>query len=128
MSEISIVGLDLAKLVFQVHGADRAGRCLLRKQLKRRELLAFFAGLSPCVVAMEACGSAHYWAREIARLGHEARLVPPAYVKPYVKRGKSDRIDAEAICEAASRPGMRFVPVKTVEQQSLATLHRSRDL
>lgn len=128
MSEISIVGLDLAKLVFQVHGADRAGRCLLRKQLKRRELLPFFAGLSPCIVAMEACGSAHYWAREIAKLGHEARLVPPAYVKPYVKRGKSDRIDAEAICEAASRPGMRFVPVKTVEQQSLATLHRSRDL
>jgi len=128
MSEISIVGLDLAKQVFQVHAADEAGRCLLRKQLKRREVLSFFAGLAPCVVAMEACGSAHYFAREIAKLGHEARLVPPAYVKPYVKRGKSDRIDAEAICEAAGRPTMRFVPVKTVEQQSLATLHRCRDL
>jgi transposase len=128
MREISIIGLDLAKLVFQVHAADAAGRCLLRKQLKRREVLRFFAGLAPCIVAMEACGSAHYWAREIARLGHEARLLPPAYVKPYVKRGKTDRIDAEAICEAASRPAMRFVPVKTIEQQSLATLHRCRDL
>lgn len=128
MSEISIVGLDLAKLVFQVHAADKAGHCVLRKQLKRRELLAFFAGLAPCIVAMEACGSAHYWAREIAKLGHKVRLLPPAYVKPYVKRGKNDRIDAEAICEAASRPTMRFVPVKTIEQQSLTTLHRSREL
>jgi transposase len=128
MSEISIIGLDLAKQVFQVHGADKAGRCLLRKQIKRREVLRFFTELAPCIVAMEACGSAHYWARQIAKLGHEVRLVPPAYVKPYVKRGKTDRIDAEAICEAASRPGMRFVPVKTVEQQSLTTLHRSREL
>ena len=100
----------------------------MRKQLKRRELLAFFAGLAPCIVAMEACGSAHYWAREIAKLGHDARRLPPAYVKPYVKRGKTDRIDAEAICEAVSRPAMRFVPVKTIEQQSLAALHRCRDL
>jgi len=128
MSEISIIGLDLAKQVFQVHGADDAGGCVLRKQLKRREVLGFFAGLAPCIVAMEACGSAHYWAREIARLGHAVRLVPPAYVKPYVKRGKTDRIDAEAICEAASRPTMRFVPVKTLDQQSLATLIRCRDL
>ena len=128
MSEISIIGLDLAKQVFQVHGADKDGRCVLRKQLKRREVLQFFAGLSPCIVAMEACGSAHYWAREIAKPGHEVRLLPPAYVKPYVKRGKTDSIDAEAICEAASRPSMRFVPVKTVEQQSLVTLHRCRDL
>jgi transposase len=128
MSEISIIGLDLAKQVFQVHGADAAGRCVFRKQLKRREVLDFFAGLAPCIVAMEACGSAHYWAREIAKLGHEARLVPAAYVKPYVKRGKTDRIDAEAICEAASRPTMRFVPVKTIEQQGLATLHRCRGL
>ncbi len=128
MNEISIVGLDLAKQVFQVHGADKAGRCVLRKQLKRREVLGFFAGSAPCVVAMEACGSAHHFAREIAKLGHEVRLLPPAYVKPYVKRGKTDSIDAEAICEAASRPTMRFVPVKTIEQQSLATLHRCRDL
>jgi transposase len=128
MEKISIIGLDLAKLVFQVHGADKAGRCLLRRQLKRREVLGFFAGLSPCIVAMEACGSAHYWAREIAKLGHEVRLVPPAYAKAYVKRGKSDSIDAEAICEAAGRPTMRFVPVKSIEQQSLTTLHRCRDL
>jgi len=128
MEKISIIGLDLAKQVFQVHAADATGRCLLRKQLKRREVLAFFAKLAPCVVAMEACGTAHYWAREIAKIGHEVRLVPPAYVKPYVKRGKNDIIDAEAICEAAGRPSMRFVPVKSMEQQSLAMLHRSRDL
>jgi transposase len=128
MSEISIIGLDLAELVFQVHAADDKGRCVLRKQLRRCELLRFFAGLAPCVVAMEACGSAHYWAREIDKLGHEARLLPPAYVKAYVKRGKNDRIDAEAICEAASRPTMRFVPIKSMEQQSLTTLHRCREL
>jgi len=128
MSEISIIGLDLAKEVFQVHAADKDGRCVLRKQLKRSEVLRFFAQLNPCIVAMEACGSAHYWAREIAKLGHAVRLVPPSYAKAYVKRGKSDSIDAEAICEAASRPTMRFVPVKTIEQQSLATLHRCRDL
>jgi transposase len=128
MSEISIIGLDLAKQVFQVHGADERGRCVMRKQLKRREVLRFFGKLSPCMVAMEACGTAHYWAREIAKLGHEVRLIPPAYVKPYAKRGKSDKIDAEAICEAASRPHMRFVPVKSMEHQALATLHRTRDL
>ena len=128
MEKISITGLDLAKQVFQVHAADSKGRCVLRKQLKRREVLAFFAKLTPCVVAMEACGTAHYWAREIAKLGHETRLVPPAYAKAYVKRGKNDAIDAEAICEAAGRPSMRFVPVKSVEGQALAMLHRSRDL
>lgn len=129
MSEISIIGLDLAKQVFQVHAADAKGRCVLRKQLKRCEVLRFFAKLTPCTVAtMEACGTAHYWAREIAKLGHKAQLIPPAYVKPYVKRGKSDAIDAEAICEAACRPTMRFVPVKTIENQAIATLHRSRDL
>lgn len=128
MTEISMIGLDLAKQVFQVHAADARGRCVLRKQLKRREVLAFFAGLSPCVVAMEACGTAHYWAREIAKLGHEARLIPPAYAKAYVKRGKTDAIDAEAICEAAGRPRMNFVPVKTIEGQALAMAHRSRDL
>ena len=105
MGETSIIGLDLAKQVFQVHAADDKGRCVLRKQLKRRELLAFFRALAPCIVAMEACGSAHFWAREIEKLGHEVRLLPPAYVKPYVKRGKSDRIDAEAICEAATHEG-----------------------
>jgi transposase len=128
MSEISIIGLDLAKQVFQVHGADERGRCMLRKQLKRCDVLRFFAKLKPCIVAMEACGTAHYWAREIAKLGHEVRLIPPAYVKAFVKRGKSDKIDAEAICEAASRPTMRFVPVKTQEQQTVATLHRARNL
>jgi len=128
MSEISIIGLDLAKQVFQVHGADAKGGCVLRKQLKRCDVLRFFAKLAPCTVAMEACGSAHYWAREIAKLGHRTLLVPPAYVKPYVKRGKSDAIDAEAICEAASRPTMRFVPVKAMENQAIATLHRARDL
>ncbi len=128
MEKISIIGLDLAKQVFQVHAADAKGQCILRKQLKRCEVLRFFAKLAPCVVAMEACGTAHYWAREIAKTGHEVRLVPPAYVKPYVKRGKNDAIDAEAICEAASRPTMRFVPAKSMEQQSLAMLHRSRDL
>jgi transposase len=128
MQEISIIGLDLAKHVFQVHAADERGRRVLRKQLKRCQVLAFFAKLAPCVVAMEACGTAHYWAREIAKLGHETRLIPPAYVKPYVKRGKNDALDAEAICEAASRPTMRFVPVKSMEQQGLAMLHRSRDL
>jgi transposase len=128
MSEISIIGLDLAKQVFQVHGADEKGRCVLRKQLKRAEVVTLFAKLPRCVVAMEACGTAHYWAREIGKLGHEVRLIPPAYVKPYVKRGKNDAIDAEAICEAASRPSMRFVPIKSAEQQSMAMLHRSRDL
>lgn len=128
MSEISIIGLDLAKQVFQVHAADAKGRCVLRKQLKRVEVLRFFGKLAPCTVAMEACGTAHYWARELAKLGHKTLLVPPAYVKPYVKRGKSDAIDAEAICEAAGRPTMRFVPLKTVENQAIAMLHRSRDL
>ena len=128
MSEISIIGLDLAKQVFQVHGADPAGRCVLRKQLKRREVLQFFAKLRSCTVAMEACGTAHYWAREIGKLGHCTRLIPPAYVKPYVKRGKNGAIDAEAICEAAARPTMRFVPVKPMENQAIVMLHRSRDL
>jgi transposase len=128
MQQISMIGLDLAKQVFQVHAADAAGHCVQRKQLKRREVLGYFAKLAPCVVAMEACGTAHYWAREIAKLGHETRLVPPAYVKAYVKRGKNDAIDAEAICEAAARPSMRFVPVKSLEGQALAMLHRARDL
>ncbi len=128
MAKISMIGLDLAKQVFQVHAADAAGRCVLRKQLKRLEVLPYFAKLAPCVVAMEACGTAHHWAREIGKLGHETRLVPPAYAKAYVKRGKNDAADAEAIAEAASRPSMRFVPVKSLEGQALAMLHRARDL
>ena len=115
MGEVSIIGLDLAKTVFQAHGADASGGVAFRKKLRRDQLLPFFAGQPPCVVAMEACASAHYWAREIAGLGHETRLIPPAYVKPFVKRQKNDMADAEAICEAAQRPTMRFVAGKSAE-------------
>lgn len=128
MDKVSTIGLDLAKLVFQVHGADATGRAVLRGQLRRGELLRFFGTLEPCVVAMEACGSAHYWGREIARLGHDVRLIAPAYVKPFVKRGKNDAADAEAICEAAQRPSMRFVAVKSAERQADALVFRTRDL
>jgi len=128
MSEVSTIGLDLAKHVFQVHGADGAGRPVLRKQLRRGEVLRFFGSLAPCVVAMEACGSAHYWGREIGRLGHEVRLIAPAYVKPFVKRQKNDAADAEAICEAAQRPSMRFVAVKSQARQAAALVLRTRDL
>ena len=127
MGEISTIGLDLAKSVFQVHAVDEAGRVVLRSQIKRAQLLAFFAALTPCLVGMEACSGAHYWARELGKLGHEARLMPPSYVKPYVKRGKTDAADAEAICEAVTRPNMRFVPIKTQEQQSVLLMHRVRD-
>ncbi|MDG9793677.1 IS110 family transposase, partial [Brucella anthropi] len=118
MGEISIIGLDLAKQVFQVHGARVDGSVILRKKLTRGQLLAFFSKLPPCIVAMEACATAHYWAREIGEFGHEIRLVPPAYVKPFVKRQKNDVADAEAIAEAATRPTMRFVEPKTPEQQA----------
>lgn len=128
MLEIITVGLDLAKNVFQVHGADGAGRAVMRKKLRRAQVLAFFEDLSPCVVAMEACGGAHYWGREIDKLGHEVRLIPPAYVKPFVKRQKNDAADAEAICEAAMRPTMRFVPVKSEETQGAAMVFRVREL
>ena len=123
---ITRIGLDLAKNVLQVHGVDERGKALLRKRLKRGEVVAFFARLSPCLIGMEACGSAHHWARELAALGHTVRLMAPQFVKPYVKANKSDARDAEAICEAVGRPSMRFVPVKTLEQQSVLSLHRAR--
>lgn len=128
MSEIITVGLDLAKNVFQAHGADASGQAVLRKKLRRDQVLEFFARLPSCVVAMEACGSAHFWGREISELGHEVKLIPPAYVKPFVKRQKNDAADAEAICEAATRPTMRFVPVKSEETQGAAMVFRVREL
>jgi transposase len=122
------IGADVAKNVFHVHALESENGPAVTRKLRRAKFLEFFAGLSPCLVAMEACGSAHYWARELAALGHEVRLIPPNYVKPYVKRGKNDAIDAAAICEAASRPGMRFVPVKSADQQALLMLHKTREL
>jgi transposase len=128
MTKVTTVGLDLAKSVFHVHGADRKGRPVLRRKLRRRQVLVFFAELSPCLVGLEACASAHYWARELQALGHEVRLIPPQYVKPFVKTNKNDTSDAEAICEALIRPTMRFAAVKSVEQQSVLLLHRAREL
>ena len=128
MEQIITIGLDLAKHVFQVHGADRDGAVVVRKKLRREQLLSFFAELPRCTVAMEACGGAHYWAREIGRVGHEVKLIAPAYVKPFVKRQKNDMADAEAICEAAQRPTMRFVPVKSETAQASALVFRTRDL
>ena len=128
MKEISTVGLDIAKSVFQVHAISDAGEVVVRRQLKRRQVLQFFAGLRPCLIGVEACATAHHWARELIKLGHEVRLMPPRYVKPYVKRNKNDAADAEAICEAVTRPTMRFVPVKTTDQQSVLMLHRTRQL
>jgi len=128
MTEVTTVGLDLAKSVFQVHGADRDGRPVVRKKLRRGQVLVFFAGLSPCLIGLEACASAHYWARELQALGHEVRLIPPQYVKPFVKTNKNDASDAEAICEALIRPTMRFAAVKSAEQQSVLMLHRAREL
>jgi transposase len=128
MEQVTTIGLDIAKHVFQVHGADATGHALFRKRVTRPKLLGFLAAQAPCVVAMEACAGAHYWAREIGKLGHCVRLIAPAYVKPFVKRQKNDAADAEAICEAAQRPSMRFVPVKTEEQQANAITFRARDL
>ena len=128
MQTITTIGLDIAKSVFQVHGVDAEGNVVLRRQLKRRYVLAFFQKLPPCLVGIEACASSHHWSRELQALGHTVRLMPPAYVKPYVKRHKNDATDAEAICEAVTRPNMRFVATKTPEQQSCLTLHRTRHL
>src|SRR6202167_1891519 len=132
MQAVTTIGLDIAKSVFQVHGVDADGNVILRRQLKRRYVLAFFQKLPPCLVGIEACASSHHWSRELQSLGHTVRLMPPAYVRPYVKRHKNDAADAEAICEAvceaATRPNMRFVATKTPEQQSCLTLHRTRHL
>jgi transposase len=128
MQAITTIGLDIAKSVFQVHGVDAQGEVIIRRQLKRRYVLAFFQKLPACLVGIEACASSHHWSRELKALGHTVRLMPPAYVKPYVKRQKNDATDAEAICEAVTRANMRFVATKTPEQQSCLMLHRTRHL
>jgi transposase len=128
MMEVSTIGLDLAKHVFQAHGASASGMVVFRKKLRREQVLSFFASQPRCRVAMEACASAHHWARVIGELGHEVRLISPAYVKPFVKRQKNDTADAEAICEAAQRPTMRFVAVKSEEKQASSVIFRTRDL
>ena len=128
MQAVTTIGLDIAKSVFQVHGVDAAGNVIVRRQLKRRYVLPFFQKLPPCLVGIEACASSHHWSRELQALGHKVRLMPPAYVKPYVKRHKNDAADAEAICEAVTRANVRFVATKTPEQQSCLMLHRTRHL
>ena len=128
MQSVTTIGFDIAKSVFQVHGIDGKGEVVIRRQLKRRHVLVFFQKLPPCLVGIEACASSHYWSRELTALGHTVRLMPPAYVKPYVKRQKNDAADAEAICEAVTRVNMRFVATKTPEQQSCLVLHRTRHL
>jgi transposase len=128
MQAVRTIGLDLAKSVFQIHGVDAAGNVLIRRQIKRRYVVAFFQKLPPCVVGIEACATSHHWSRQLQAIGHTVRLMPPAYVKPYVKRQKNDAADAEAICEAVTRPSMRFVETKTPEQQSCLMLHRTRHL
>src|SRR5712671_1052747 len=126
--EVRTLGIDLAKNLFQVHGVDGQGRTVVQRQLRRRQLMPFVAQLQPCLVAMEACGGAHYWAREITKRGHEIRLMSPRFVRPYVKSNKNDARDAEAICEAVGRPSMRFVAVKSQAQQDVLALHRVRSL
>ena len=126
--QVTTIGLDLAKNIFQVHGFNDEGEVAFNRPLRRAQVLPFFNRLEPCLIGIEACGTSHHWARELTGLGHEVRLIPPMYVKPYVKRGKSDAIDAEAICEAVTRPTMRFVEIKSTDQQALLSLHRARDL
>jgi transposase len=128
MEQIRVVGLDIAKSVFQVHGVNGEGAVVVRRQLKRSRVVPFFGSIEPCRIGIEACATSHFWARELGALGHNVKLMPPAYVKPYVKRQKNDAADAEAICEAVTRPTMRFVPVKAVEQQGVMVLHRVREL
>ena len=128
MGEVSTIGLDIAKSVFQIHGVDRDGEVAIRKRVSRAKLLEFFAGLPPCVIGIEACPTAHHWSRKLQALGHTVRLMPPSYVKAYLKRSKNDANDAAAICEAVTRPSMRFVPIKSEQQQSGLMLHRSRQL
>ena len=128
LSSVTIVGLDLAKHVFQVHGVDAAGRVIVARALRRRDVLAFFAQVPKCLVGIEACGSAHHWARELIKLGHDARMMPPAYVKPYVRRQKNDASDAAAICEAVTRPSMRFVCVRSLENQAALMRHKAREM
>lgn len=126
VNTIKVIGIDLAKSVFQIHGVDEKGKTCLTKRLRRNAVLGFFAKLERCLVGMEACGGSHYWARELIKLGHEVKLIPPQYVKPYVKTNKTDAADAEAICESVSRPSMRFVDVKSEEQQAILLIHRDR--
>ena len=127
MEQPTTIGIDLAKTVFQVHGVDAVGAAVVKRKLRRGQVLEVFARLDPCLVGMEACAGAHYWARELTALGHEVRIMPPSHVKPYVKRGKTDAADAEAICEAVTRPTMRFVPVKSAERQAALLDHKTRD-
>ena len=124
--KITTIGIDLAKEIFQIHGVDTHDKVLLRKPLRRSEMAKFFANLSPCLIGIEACGSAHYWARKLEGFGHTVKLMAPQFVKPYVKTNKNDMADAEAICEAVSRPNMRFVPIKNIEQQTILSVHRAR--
>ena len=126
--KVTTIGLDLAKSVFQAHGVDAEGKTVLTKRLHRKQMMPFFSKLERCLIGVEACATAHHWARTLSAMGHEVRLMPPSYVKAYLKRGKSDALDAEAICEAVQRPTMRFVPVKTVEQQAILMAHRTRSL
>lgn len=128
MDSITTIGLDIAKNVFQLHGVDESGGVILRRSLRRGQMLAFFGNLPPCLIGMEACATAHHWGRTLLALGHDVRLIPPAYVKPYLRRQKNDAADAAAICEAVTRPSMRFVPVKSAEQQATLMLHSAREL